>query len=171
LARGAKKTAENTATAIGQSATAQQGTEQQQQQQSYNTLTPLINSYLQPGGNPAQTAATMGALGSSFGAAKQQAQDTATRTRNAASTDATIDSLARQQGAQAAQSAASNIADQQKQASGLLSSIYGMSTQDITNLLNSRTGANNSYIGGANIKPPITVGWSPQGGLSAGAQV
>jgi len=168
VARGAKKTGENTAQAVGQSAAGQQSTEQAQQGQAYGKLAPLIQSYLQPGGNPAVTAATTGALGSAFGTAKQQAADTAARTRNAASTNATIDSLAREQGAQAAQTAAKNVGDQQKEASGLLSNIYGMSTQDITNLLNSRTGANNSYIGAANIKPAFNLGWSPKNGLSVG---
>ena len=148
MARGATKTAENQPNRIFQQGQRATGTEQAIQGQTYGALMPQITSMLQPGGNPAVTAATMGALGSKFGDAKQQALDTATRTNNAASTNATIDQLARSQGSAGAQAAANNVAGQQKTATGLLAQIFGQANAGVPATLNAQTGANNSYIKG-----------------------
>lgn len=148
MARGATKTAEGQAQETfktGQQAT---GTAQAEQGQAYGALMPQIMSMLQPGGNPAVTAATMGALGSKFGDAKQQVMDTATRTNNGASTNAAIDQLARTQGSEAAQASANNVMNQQNTATGLLSKIFQQTGQQIPETLNAQTGANNSYIKG-----------------------
>ena len=106
MAKGAKKRAEQTATGIGQSATQQQNVAAGQAGQAYSAMMPQIYQMLSPGGDPAVTAATMGALGSSTGAARQNVMDTAARTGNAASTNASLDQLARTEGATAAQAPA-----------------------------------------------------------------
>ena len=150
MARGATKTAEQTAQGIGKQAQTATSTGQTQENTAYSTLMPQITSMLQPGGNPAVTAATMGALGSRFGDAKQDVMDTATRTNNGASTNATLDSLARSQGSEAAQAAANNVASQQSTADKLLAGIFGQGSQNTNAGLGAQTGANNSYIGGIN---------------------
>jgi hypothetical protein len=150
MARGATKTAENTAQGIGTQAKGVTSTGIAESGQEYGALMPQIASMMLPGGNPAVTAAMMGALGSSFGGAKQSTLDNATRTNNAASTNATEDQLARQQGTAAAQAAANNVMDQQQDATGLLSKMFGQTSQNTTAGLNAQTGANNSYIGGIN---------------------
>jgi hypothetical protein len=150
MARGATKTAEQTAQGIGNTAAANQATSTAQANTAYGTLMPQIMSMLQPGGNPAVTAATMGSLGSSYGAADQGAKDTAARTNNAASTNATEDQLARNKGATFAQTAANNVMDQQSTADKLLSGIFGQSSNNATAAGGQRIGANNSYISGIN---------------------
>ena len=148
MARGATKTAENQAQQTFQSGEGALSTERAIQNTAYGTLMPQITSMLQPGGNPAVTAATQGSLASRFGAAKQGVMDTAARTNNAASTNATLDSLARTQGQEGAQSAADNVAGQQKTATGLLANIFGQANAGVPATLNAQTGANNSYING-----------------------
>ena len=147
-ARGATKTAENQAQETFKAGQGATGTEEAIQGQSYGALMPQIMSMLQPGGNPAVTAATQGSLASRFGAAKQGVMDTAARTNNAASTNATLDSLARTQGQEGAQAAANNVAGQQKTATGLLAQIFGQANAGVPATLNAQTGANNSYING-----------------------
>ena len=101
----------------------------------YSTMMPQIMKAFQPGGDPAVTAATMGALGSKFGAAKQDVMDTATRTGNAATTTAALDQLARTQGQQGAQAAAGNVMKQKQDAMGMLQKIFGVDKDQIAKLL------------------------------------
>jgi len=148
MAKGGTKTAEQTAQQTEISAQNQQGQANAEQGQAYGALMPQIQSMLQPGGNPAVTAATMGALGSSFGSAKQNVMDTAARTNNGASTNASLDKLALGQGAATAQAAANNVMSQQNQATGLLSKLFGQTSTNANDALGQRTNANNSYING-----------------------
>ena len=150
MARGATKTAEQTAQGIGNTATANQNTATSEQNQSYSALMPQIMSMLQPGGNPAVTAATMGSLGSSYGSADAGVKDTAARTNNAASTNASLDQLARNKGATFAQTAANNVETQQGTADKLLAQLFGQTSQNQSNAGGQRIGANNSYISGIN---------------------
>lgn len=110
-----------------------------------NAEMPTIMSYLQPGGNPAVTAATMGALGSKFGSEEAQARDAASRTNNAASTNAVLQNLGRTQGQEAATAAAKNISDQQKTALDQLSRIYGISTDQLAKMMGLQIGATEQY--------------------------
>ena len=150
MAKGATKTGENQAQQTEISAQNQQGQANAEQGQAYGALMPQIQSMLQPGGNPAVTAATMGALGSSFGSAKQNVMDTAARTNNGASTNASLDKLALGQGAATAQAAANNVMSQQNNATGLLSKLFGQTSANANDALGQRTNANNSYINAAN---------------------
>jgi hypothetical protein len=145
MAKGARKTFLNTAAGIGQSAEQQQNLASSQGSQAYSAMMPQIYQMLSPSGDPAVTAATMGALGSSFGAAKQNAMDTAARTNNAASTNASLDQLARTEGATAAQTAAQNVASQHENATQLLAKIWGMDEDQVAKMLQERTAANASY--------------------------
>src|SRR5271154_6613835 len=145
MARGATKTAEQTAQGIGTTAAANQATATGEQGAAYGALMPQIMQMLQPGGNPAVTAATMGSLGSSYGAADQGAKDTAARTNNAASTNATEDQVARNKGATFAQTAANNVMTQQGSADKLLSGIFGQSSQDQNAGLGAQNSATNAY--------------------------
>ena len=145
MAKGARKTFLNTAQQIGTSASQQQAADQAQAQQQYQMMMPQIMQMLTPGGDPAVTAATMGALGSKFGSAKQDVMDTAARTGNAAATTAALDNMAQSEGATAAQTAAQNVASQHSQALGLLSSLYGLTQDQINNMLKNRIAANASY--------------------------
>lgn len=145
MAKGARKQFLNTATAIGQSANQQQNVASGQAGQAYSAMMPQIYQMLSPSGDPTVTAATMGALGSTFGAARQNVMDTATRTNNAASTNASLDSLARSEGATAAQTAAENVASQHQNATNLLAKIWGMSQDQVAKMLQERNSANASY--------------------------
>jgi len=156
MARGATKTAENMAQDQVNLADANAQTAGNRATSAYNTLMPQIQSYLQPGGNPAVTAATMGALGSSLGAQKQTALDTETRTNNAASTNATLDSLARTQGTEAAQAAANNVTNQQMDADKLLSGLYGENLQGQNQALNTGVGGVNAYTNAAKTGGGVT---------------
>src|SRR5271165_5067378 len=99
MARGGTKTAEGMAqTQTGLADNALAGS-QATAGQSLGQLMPQISQMLSPGGDPAVTSATMGALGSKFGDAKQIVMDTAARTNNAASTNAALDKLGLQEGA------------------------------------------------------------------------
>lgn len=170
MAKGARKTFLNTAQQIGTSASQQQATDQAQAQQQYQMMMPQIMQMLTPGGDPAVTAATMGALGSSFGAAKQGVMDTAARTGNAAATNAALDNMAQSEGATAAQTAAQNVASQHQQAMGLLSSLYGLTQDQINNMLKNRVAANASYgtqTSGAGMQ--LLNGLLGAGGAAAGA--
>jgi hypothetical protein len=172
MARGGTKTGENQAQNIINQALPLTSQAAGQANAAYGQLMPQIQQMLSPGGDPAVTAATMGALGSKYGAATKQALDTAARTRNAASTNATIDQLAQQQGAQTAQTAAQNVASQHSDAAKMLSQIYGMSQDQVAKLLGAQTGANNSYINavktGNQLWPMIA---SAVGSAAAGAGV
>lgn len=150
MARGATKTAENNAQQISTAAQTGATTAQNTAAATTAPQIALDQSYLQPGGNPAVTAATMGALGSTMGAAKAQALDEATRTNNAASTNAAIDQLARTQGTEAAQAAANNITKQQQLAQNNLNKLSTTNAQLGPSYLNAATGGNNSYISGIN---------------------
>lgn len=149
MAKGATKTGEQmgqgtyaTAQGVQQGAGAQQG-------QAYDQLQGQISQMLQPGGSPAVTAATMGALGSKYGAGKQAVLDTAAHTNNGASTNAALDTMALNQGAQTAQTAAQNVSSQQDQAQKLLAQIYGQSSQNQTQALGAQNSATNAYTGAA----------------------
>jgi hypothetical protein len=145
MAKGARKQFLNTATSIGNSAEQQQNLASSQAGQAYSAMMPQIYQMLSPSGDPAVTSATMGALGSTFGAARQNVMDTATRTNNAASTNASLDQLARTQGAEAAQTAANNVASQHENATKLLAQIWNMSGDQVAKMLQTRNQANASY--------------------------
>lgn len=120
--------------------------------QALSTLMPsLQNELANPGYTPAQqtaiTGATEGGLGAAFGAAQQQATNTAARTGNAASLPAEQDQLARQRmitsGSLAAQNQTNFANDAQKQqaaAQGGLGQIFGQSQSGANQTLGTLAG-------------------------------
>ncbi len=145
MAKGARKTFLNTAQGIGNSAAQQQATAAAQEGQEYGAMMPEVQAMLSPSGDPAVTAATMGALGSQFGAAKQGIMDTAARTGNAASTNAALDQAALGQGTTAAQTAAQNVASQHESAVNTLAKLFGVSSNQVNQMLSQRNQANKNY--------------------------
>lgn len=150
MAKGARKNFLNQASSEQQQAQGYTQAANAAGTQALNAEMPTVMSYLQPGGNPAVTAATMGALGSQFGAQQQNALDTAARTGNAASTNATLQSLGRSQGAAAAQAAANNIAGQQKTALSTLSQLYGIDEDTMAKMMGLQISATGAYGSQAN---------------------
>lgn len=150
MAKGARKTFLNTAQSLGKQAGQEGQVAQGQAGTEYSTLMPQVMKQLSPGGDPAVTAATMGALGSRFGAAKQGIMDTAARTGNAASTNAALDKAALDEGSTAAQTAAGNVAQQHQRAIGTLSKMFGMSEQQVNDMLRNQLAANSAYGSQAN---------------------
>jgi len=143
MARGATKTAEQMSQNNVAAAQANQAQAAGRATQAYNTLFPQIQKMLSPGGDPAVMQAGMGALGSTYGNARQKAMDVAARTRNSAATPALLDELAQQQGQAEGQTAADTIAKQHQAGAGLLSSLYGQNEGELAPLLN----ASNSGVG------------------------
>jgi len=173
MARGGTKTAEQMAQGDYGAAQTAGSTAAGEQSASYGALMPQIMQMLQPGGNPAVTAATMGSLGSSYGSADAGAKDTAARTNNAAATNATEDQLARSKGATFAQQAADNVMNQQSNADKLLAGIFGQSSTNRNSALNSQVGSTNAYSGavktGGGVLGPILqmIGNSAKGAAGA----
>lgn len=130
---------------------------QNQQNSLMQTLAPAYQSILaNPGYTPAQqssiTNATMGSLGATYDSLKNQADLTAARTRNDASSSALLDDLARQHGTDAAALAAKNQTNfannsQQQQDMALkgLSGLYGQNMDT----LRSSLGLAPQYMSGA----------------------
>lgn len=145
MAKGARKQALNQAQSEQKQAQGYTAGANTTANNALNAEMPTVMSYLQPGGNPAVTAATMGALGSKFGSEEAQARDAASRTNNAASTNAVLQSLGRTQGQEAATAAAKNISDQQKTALDQLSRIYGISTDQLAKMMGLQVEATNTY--------------------------
>lgn len=168
---GTAKSAQNTASGIERNAFGQQTTSQGQAAQNYAAMMPEINAMMSPGGDPAITAATMGALGSQIGSKQAQALDAAARTRNAAATNATLQNLGRTQGQLAAQTAAENVAKQKEQATGLLARLFGMNQDEYNQMLNTRLAANQQYANqkGKGLLGPILSGVGSAIGAAAGA--
>jgi len=131
------------------SATAQQN--QAEAQGAYGFLMPAYQSmYSNPGYTPAQkdaiTRASEGGTGAAFGAAAQDATNTAARTNNAAGLTSNMDALARTRmqtaGAQTAQNETNFANNAQKQQSQALAGIGSLYT--------GATGAGLGYTGQAN---------------------
>ena len=171
MARGQAQSVQNTAANIERNADTQQGVSQGRANENYAAMMPEIAAMMSPGGDPAITAATMGALGSQIGANQARAMDTAARTKNAASTNATLENLGRTQGQLAAQTAAQNVAQQKEKAMGLLSQLFGTNTNEFNDMLNTRLAANQQYAGQKKpgLLKPIMSGVGSLIGAAAGA--
>lgn len=161
VARGVSQQEQTQATTAENSAAAQQQQNAQlqaQNQSQFNDLQQNYQNILQnPGYTPAQqssiTNATMGSLGATYDSLKNQANLTAARTRNQAGYSSLLDSLAQNQGSQAASLAAKNQTNfandaqsQQNMALSGMSKLYGVNT----GLLQTSLGLPAGYLNSAN---------------------
>jgi len=149
MARGAKESVEKLAQGTYNTAGTAATTAASQGGSAYSALMPQVMQMLTPSGDPAVTAATMGAAQSKFGEKEQAARDAATRTNNGASTNAVLDKLALDEGSTVAQTAANNVAQQHGAATKLLAQIYGMNEEDVAKLLGVQNESVKAYTGGA----------------------